>query len=89
MFVMCQVYTLFMYRDTHMLAEYWVGNGRKEKEGTGSIYKARSHTSSPTKQPSPGMASVNRVADVIGEMVLIDQGAAKANAIKRQENIQR
>lgn len=32
---------------------------------------------------------LNRVADVIGEMVLIDQGAAKANAIKRQENIQR
>lgn len=34
-------------------------------------------------------ARLNRVADVIGEMVLIDHGAAKANAIKRQENIQR
>lgn len=46
-------------------------------------------TNSPTKHPSPGKAFVNRVADVIGEVVLIDQGVAKANAIKRQENIQR
>lgn len=46
-------------------------------------------TNSPTKHPSPGKALLNRVADVIGEMVLIDQGAAKANAINRQENIQR
>lgn len=44
-------------------------------------------TSSPTKHPSPGNALLNRTADVIGEMVLTDQGAAKANAIKRQENI--
>lgn len=41
------------------------------------------------ERPSPGEALLNRAADVIGEMVLIDQGAAEANAIKREENIQR
>lgn len=46
-------------------------------------------TSSPTKNLSPAKAPLNRAADVIGEMVLIDQGAAEANAIKSQENIQR
>lgn len=64
-----------------------LSDGRKE--GGGSTFTGLVPTSSPTKHPSPGEASLNRVADVIGEMVLIDQGAAKANAIKRQENIQR
>lgn len=36
---------------------------------------------------TPQNALLNRTADVIGEMVLTDQAAAKANAIKRQENI--
>lgn len=64
-----------------------VSNGRKESSR--SKFARLILTNSPTKHPSPGKALLNSVADVIGEMVLIDQGAAKANAIKRQENIQR
>lgn len=59
------------------------------KESSRSTFARLIPSSSPTKHPSPGKALLNSVADVIGEMVLIDQGAAKANAIKRQENIQR
>lgn len=42
-------------------------------------------TNLPTKLPLPGKILVKKPADVIGEEVLIDQGAVKANAIKRQK----